>query len=72
MQKGARIGEALATTDRARGGEQYKAKPTGAISAPVAPTLAELGLSGDAGKKRSARIKLRFTEQQQKNGGETL
>jgi DNA methylase len=49
-----KLGEELASIGKAKGGEQYHLVSTGAKAAPV-PTLAELGLPGDAGKKRAAR-----------------
>jgi hypothetical protein len=48
------LGEELAATKRAKGGRPTQ---TSAITAPVsaAPSLAQIGLPGDAGKKRAAR-----------------
>ncbi len=40
-----KMGELLATRDSPKGGEQYHEIPTGNITVPVLPTLAELGLT---------------------------
>jgi hypothetical protein len=39
------MGEMLAETERAKGGQPYQSKPTGRTVLPVEPTLADLGIS---------------------------
>jgi hypothetical protein len=46
-----RMGELLRETERAKGGQPHQKKPTGNITLPVEPTLAELGITKNESSK---------------------